>query len=328
MRGCSAAGLVAAVLMGLADFQAVVSVDVAGGSCEVINDSNPELAEDCEQSGFERHGPALLLLGPLRLRWRGAPEWAARVRPPRRWRWPERWCSAIAPADRPAGHRRHRRDRAGLRGGNGAGGDRLHARAGGGSAGAGSGRRGLVVARARLGRRRRRDPARSPICHCRLSGPPARLSRQWFLVGPEVRLLEGRRRAFACARPRSAPSSGPRAPRRRASESRRGGPREPDGHARRSDRREGARHALAAARRTGHGNAGGSELLKARATARRNRTRRAARRTGYAAETANRWEQRRREASDARTQGADECSALRATEDAAVRRLSRRCYQR
>jgi hypothetical protein len=56
------AGIVAALLMALADFLPIVSVDVASGSCEVINDTNPELADGCEQSGFERHGPALVLL--------------------------------------------------------------------------------------------------------------------------------------------------------------------------------------------------------------------------------------------------------------------------
>ena len=56
-------GLCAALLMGLADLLPIVSVDVAGGSCEVINDSDPDLADGCVQSGFERHGPALLLLG-------------------------------------------------------------------------------------------------------------------------------------------------------------------------------------------------------------------------------------------------------------------------
>jgi hypothetical protein len=56
------AGLLAAVLMVLADFLPIVSVDVAGGSCEVINDTSPQLADACEQSGFERHGPALVLL--------------------------------------------------------------------------------------------------------------------------------------------------------------------------------------------------------------------------------------------------------------------------
>ena len=61
--GVSVAGLVAAVLMVLVDFLPIVSVDVASGSCEVINDSNPSLADACEQSGFERHGPAMLLLG-------------------------------------------------------------------------------------------------------------------------------------------------------------------------------------------------------------------------------------------------------------------------
>ena len=59
----TATGLLAAVLLGLADVLPIVSVDVAGGSCEVINDSSPELADGCVQSGFERHGPALLLLG-------------------------------------------------------------------------------------------------------------------------------------------------------------------------------------------------------------------------------------------------------------------------
>jgi hypothetical protein len=56
------AGMLAAVLMVLADFLPIVSVDVAGGSCEVINDTSPELADGCEQSGFDRHGPALMLL--------------------------------------------------------------------------------------------------------------------------------------------------------------------------------------------------------------------------------------------------------------------------
>ena len=59
----TAAGLLAAALMGLADILSIVSVDVASGSCEVINDSDPALADGCVQSGFERHGPALLLLG-------------------------------------------------------------------------------------------------------------------------------------------------------------------------------------------------------------------------------------------------------------------------
>jgi hypothetical protein len=63
--GVSAAGLAAAALMIVVDFLPIVSVDVASGSCEVIQDSSPELADACEQSGFERHGPALMLLGVL-----------------------------------------------------------------------------------------------------------------------------------------------------------------------------------------------------------------------------------------------------------------------
>jgi hypothetical protein len=61
--GVTVAGLVAAGLMIVVDFLPIVSVDVAGGSCEVMNDSSPALADGCVQSGFERHGPALLLLG-------------------------------------------------------------------------------------------------------------------------------------------------------------------------------------------------------------------------------------------------------------------------
>ena len=48
-----------------ATFTTVAKVDVAGGSCEVINDTNPSLAARCKLSGFERHGPALALLGAL-----------------------------------------------------------------------------------------------------------------------------------------------------------------------------------------------------------------------------------------------------------------------
>jgi hypothetical protein len=40
-------------------------VDVASGSCEVINDANPELADRCELSGLERNGGSFLLLAGL-----------------------------------------------------------------------------------------------------------------------------------------------------------------------------------------------------------------------------------------------------------------------
>ena len=46
----------AALLMVLTEFLTVASVDVASGSCEVINDANPEMADRCILSGFERHG--------------------------------------------------------------------------------------------------------------------------------------------------------------------------------------------------------------------------------------------------------------------------------
>lgn len=57
--------LLAAVLLVAAEFTTIASVDVAGNSCEVINDSSPELADRCELSGWERHGGALLLLALL-----------------------------------------------------------------------------------------------------------------------------------------------------------------------------------------------------------------------------------------------------------------------
>ena len=61
----TAAGVIAAALLVATEFSTVASVDVANGSCEVINDSNPALADRCELSGFERHGGAFLLLAAL-----------------------------------------------------------------------------------------------------------------------------------------------------------------------------------------------------------------------------------------------------------------------
>lgn len=63
--GVTAAGLLAAVLLVVTEFATVASVDVASGSCEVIQDTNPELADRCELSGFERNGGAFLLLAIL-----------------------------------------------------------------------------------------------------------------------------------------------------------------------------------------------------------------------------------------------------------------------
>jgi hypothetical protein len=63
--GVSAAGLLAAVLLVVTEFSTVASVDVASGSCEVINDANPDLADRCELSGFERNGGSFLLVAVL-----------------------------------------------------------------------------------------------------------------------------------------------------------------------------------------------------------------------------------------------------------------------
>ena len=60
-------GVTGAVLLIAAELSTIASVDVASGACEVINDANPELADRCELSGFERHGGAFLLLGAAAL---------------------------------------------------------------------------------------------------------------------------------------------------------------------------------------------------------------------------------------------------------------------
>jgi hypothetical protein len=57
-----ALALVAALLLVLAELSTVASVSVEGESCEVINDADPELADRCSLSGWERHGGALILL--------------------------------------------------------------------------------------------------------------------------------------------------------------------------------------------------------------------------------------------------------------------------
>lgn len=49
----------------LTEVTTVISIDVAVGSCDSIYDTSPELADDCEQKGFERSSVALLLLGLL-----------------------------------------------------------------------------------------------------------------------------------------------------------------------------------------------------------------------------------------------------------------------
>jgi len=58
----SALAAAAALLMLLSAFSTVVSVDVASGSCETLNDTNPALAEQCTQSGLDRHSVVFLLL--------------------------------------------------------------------------------------------------------------------------------------------------------------------------------------------------------------------------------------------------------------------------
>jgi hypothetical protein len=63
--GILAAALVAAVLLVATEFSTVASVDLANTSCEVIQDSDPALADRCELSGFERNGGSFLLVAAL-----------------------------------------------------------------------------------------------------------------------------------------------------------------------------------------------------------------------------------------------------------------------
>jgi hypothetical protein len=61
--GILVASLVAAALLFATEFSTIASVDVASGSCEVIHDTDPALADRCELSGFERNGGSFLLVG-------------------------------------------------------------------------------------------------------------------------------------------------------------------------------------------------------------------------------------------------------------------------
>jgi hypothetical protein len=60
-----ALGLAGALFLIATEFTAVATVDVASGSCEVIQDTDPDLADRCELSGFERNGGAFILLALL-----------------------------------------------------------------------------------------------------------------------------------------------------------------------------------------------------------------------------------------------------------------------
>jgi hypothetical protein len=60
-------GVLAAALMVATELTPIARVDVASGSCEVINDTEPDLAARCSLSGFERHRGALILLAALTL---------------------------------------------------------------------------------------------------------------------------------------------------------------------------------------------------------------------------------------------------------------------
>jgi hypothetical protein len=63
--GIVAAALVAAALLVATEFSTVASVDVANTSCEVIQDSDPQLADRCSLSGLERNGGSFVLVAVL-----------------------------------------------------------------------------------------------------------------------------------------------------------------------------------------------------------------------------------------------------------------------
>ena len=65
--GIVALSLIAAVLLLASEFSTVASVDVASGSCAVINDTDPALADRCELSGFERNGGSFVLVAAFTL---------------------------------------------------------------------------------------------------------------------------------------------------------------------------------------------------------------------------------------------------------------------
>jgi hypothetical protein len=73
--GVTAAGLLAALLLVVTEFSTIASVELEATDCEVINDSNPELADRCELSGFERNGGSFILLAILA----GAMAWGAGI---------------------------------------------------------------------------------------------------------------------------------------------------------------------------------------------------------------------------------------------------------
>jgi hypothetical protein len=58
-------GTIAALLLVITEFSTVASVDVAGGSCELLGDTDPELADRCALTGFDRNGGAFVLLAAL-----------------------------------------------------------------------------------------------------------------------------------------------------------------------------------------------------------------------------------------------------------------------
>lgn len=56
---------VAGIALIVTELTTLIHIDVASGSCKLIQDTNPKLADECITTGAERHGFALIALGLL-----------------------------------------------------------------------------------------------------------------------------------------------------------------------------------------------------------------------------------------------------------------------
>jgi hypothetical protein len=66
---------VAGIALVVAEFSTLIRIDVATGSCKLIEETNPTLADRCITTGAEHHGFALVAVGVLVL----AMGWGAAV---------------------------------------------------------------------------------------------------------------------------------------------------------------------------------------------------------------------------------------------------------
>ena len=60
-----ALAVLAALALVVAELTTLIEIDVASGSCQLITETNPDLADGCVTKGGEQHGFALVFLGLL-----------------------------------------------------------------------------------------------------------------------------------------------------------------------------------------------------------------------------------------------------------------------